>query len=100
MKKELWVNKFEVIGIVPGKILFLGKILDLSNENLPIERVQKAFDSGCKYLKLKDTKNPTPEASPDPEKEYPKTVKDVIQNLDQVNEKKKANKKSNKANPS
>ena len=100
MKKELWVNKFEVVGIVPGKILFLGKILDLSNENLPIERVQKAFDSGCKYLKLKDTKNPTPEASPDAEKEHPKTVKDVMENLNQFKEKKKEKKKSDKANPS
>lgn len=58
MKKQSWINKFEVVGIIPGKILFHGMILDLSDEKLPLEKVQKLYDSGCKYLKLKEDTKP------------------------------------------
>ena len=53
-KKKTWLSKFEVVGILPGKIVFLGKILDLSNANLPMAKVQALYDSpsGKKYLKL------------------------------------------------
>ena len=102
MNKELWVNKFEVIGIVPGKVIFLGKILDLSDENLPIERVQKLFDSGCKYLKLKDTDEPDQDSKG--AELVNGAVSDVVEKLNDLEsdpkKKIKFKKQSNKENPS
>jgi hypothetical protein len=49
--KTLWTNKYQVVGIKPGKVYIPGLgILDLSSEKLPLDRVQKAYDKGCKYL--------------------------------------------------
>ena len=73
--KKNWVNKFEVVGIKAGKI-FLPAIgtLDLSNPHLPIEQVEKAYELGCPYLKLKDPKTvPSDKAEAEPEpKDKPK----------------------------
>jgi hypothetical protein len=73
MKKKIWVNKFEVVGIKAGVIVMpaIGT-LDLSNPDLPMEKVQKAFDLGCPYLKLKDPETPT-----DSEKAEAKTDKET-----------------------
>lgn len=51
---KFWVNKFEVVGIKPGKVVLPGYgTLDLSDESLPMDLVQGAYDRGCPYLKLK-----------------------------------------------
>ena len=77
---KFWVNKFEVVGIIPGKITLPGfGTLDLSDESLPIDRVQAAYDKGCPYLKLKKVK----ESEKDSKSTSPKE-----------NDKKEANKKN------
>jgi hypothetical protein len=98
MKNKNWVKKFDVVGIVPGKIVFLGVILDLSDPNLPIERVQEAFDLGCRCLKLKDAEDPIPESISDTDASNPKNVKQIMEKLDQDGKKK--SKKAKKENPS
>lgn len=91
MKKQLWVNKFEVVGIVPGKIVFLGEVLDLSDQRLAIEKVQLLYDSGCRYIKLKNARDPAVDLGPDPidaDASYPKDVKSIMNKLDHLKDKK------------
>ena len=86
--KGSWLNKFDVVGIIPGKIVLSGiGTLDLSDKKLSIDRVQAAYDAGCPYLKLKPSKvsdSATSHDKPD-NAEIPSVEK---ANADEVNEKK------------
>ena len=95
MKKQFWVNKYEVVGIKPGTVVVPGiGSLNLADESLPLEKIQKAYDAGCPYLKpiVKNSIAENAEASD--ESQFPKTVKEVMDNLDKVQKNKK------KASPS
>jgi hypothetical protein len=77
---KFWVNKFEVVGIIPGKILLPGLgTLDLSDESLPIELVQAAYDKGCPYLKLKNVKESEKDSK------FPSKKEDVKKEADKKN---------------
>ena len=79
---KFWVNKFEVVGIIPGKIFLPGHgTLDLSDESLPSDRVQKAFDLGCPYLKLKNVKESVKDSKVSPESEGNHIVKEAINDV-------------------
>lgn len=53
-----WRSKFQVVGIVPGPVVtFHFGTVDLSDETLPLEFIQKVYDGGCSYLQpIKVTK--------------------------------------------
>ncbi|NQT77062.1 MAG: hypothetical protein HQ565_05060 [Bacteroidetes bacterium] len=79
---KFWVNTFEVVGIIPGKIFLPGHgTLDLSDEKLPFEKVKKAFDLGCPYLKLKDVKESKKDSNVSPESEGDHIVKEAINDV-------------------
>ena len=101
-----WVNKFEVVGIIPGKVVLPGYgTLDLSDESLPMDRVQGAYDKGCPYLKLKNVKESEKDSKASPssedEQEFKEHIKDVAKTLNEIgsntNKKKKP---STEKNPS
>lgn len=50
---KLWTTYYKVVGIKPGKVVVpgIGEV-DLSNEKLPVEFVQKIHDKGCQFLEL------------------------------------------------
>lgn len=94
MKKKFWVNKFEVVGIKPGVIVMPGLgSLNLADETLPLEKVEKAFQAGCPYLKL-IVERPNKNQKAKDKSDYPKNVKEVMKNLDKVQENKVASSES------
>ena len=74
-----WVNKFEVVGIKPGKVVLPGYgTLDLSDESLPMDLVQGAYDRGCPYLKLKNMKESEKDSEVSSQSEADKEIKEHI----------------------
>ena len=53
VRKPCWLDKYEVIGIVPGIIVTQKGKIDLTNENIPLETIENLINEGCPFLKLK-----------------------------------------------
>jgi len=72
----MWKDKYQVVKIVPGVVVMpgIGRI-DLSSDRIPEETIQRMYDAGCPYLKLKEQREPQIEI---PEKEYVPIVKKDI----------------------
>ncbi len=51
-KQHKWNDFFSVEHVKPGPVFHpaTGKI-DLSNENIPVEKVKKLYDTGCSFVK-------------------------------------------------
>jgi hypothetical protein len=61
----IWTDCFKLIKVLPGRIVTpRNGILDFSNPNLPIEKVQALFEDDFPYLKITpvgmDTLYPVP----------------------------------------
>ena len=103
---KFWVNKFEVVGIKPGKVVLPGYgTLDLSDESLPMDRVQGAYDRGCPYLKLKNVKESEKDSDDSSLSEGDQIIKEHLKDLskklnDLGSNSKKEKKPSTKKKPS
>lgn len=62
-----WTDKYQLVGIKPGKVVLKnGREIDFSDQTLSIEKVDAAFATGTRFLKLKKKTgketNPTPDS--------------------------------------
>jgi hypothetical protein len=52
-----WRKKYRVVRIVPGNIIApWGEKIDLSNPNIPEEKIEKLMSAGCPYIQLVEKK--------------------------------------------
>lgn len=50
-----WKTKYKVVRIVPGPIVApWGEKIDLTNPNIPEDKIERLIKEGCPYLQLAD----------------------------------------------
>ena len=61
----MWKNKYKVIKIIPGiiEVSGFGRI-DLRDDKLPLDLIEKLHKTGCPYLRLRVEKNKTDKQQP------------------------------------
>jgi len=63
-----WQKRFKVVGVVPGKIFTrqFGE-LDLSNPNIPVEKIERLVADGCRFVELIPDESKPNKSKKDPE---------------------------------
>jgi len=80
-----WIEKYKVVRIVPGKIITpWGEKLDLSNPNIPEEKIEKLMSAGCPYIQLVEKKLEEPSVYKKPETEIKPEVDENQHKVDYV----------------
>lgn len=51
--KTKWQDIYDVVGIKPGIIVTQKGEINLSDENIQLETIEKLHKEGCPYIKLK-----------------------------------------------
>ena len=50
VRKPCWLDKYEVAGIIPGKIVTQYGEIDLSSTDVPEETIEKLIADGCPFV--------------------------------------------------